>query len=108
MRSMCAPPMQGNPMLMQMDNSAANANQTVAAFLISRPPYAYLGWGWESDDAQWNSLFYLQVGEPLAGGAGLCTEGPAGVFTRAFSAGTAALDCNAWAATLPFPALQVD
>ena len=23
-------------------------NQTIAAFLISRPPIAYLGWGWES------------------------------------------------------------
>ena len=81
------------------------SNQTVAAFLISRPPYAYLGWGWESDDGQWNDIFYLQVGEPLAGGAGLCTEGPAGVFTRAYSAGTASLDCNAWTASLPFPAL---
>ena len=49
MRTACTPAAQGAPMLMQMDNSAANANQTVAAFLISRPPYAYLGWGWESE-----------------------------------------------------------
>jgi hypothetical protein len=46
-------------MLMQMDNSAANANQTVAAFLISRPPYAYLGWGWESDDASSIHLLFM-------------------------------------------------
>ena len=102
MRTNCAPSFQGRPMLMQMDNSPANANQTVAAFLVSRPPYAYLGWGWESDDAQWNDIFYLQVGDAT----GLCTEGPSGVFTRQYSAGVASLDCNAWTADLPFPTLQ--
>ena len=101
MRTMCAPAMQGRPMLMQMDSSAANCNQTVASFLISRPPYAYLGWGWESDDAQWNDIFYLQVGDAT----GLCTEGPSGVFTRQYTAGAASLDCNAWKADLPFPSL---
>ena len=28
-------------------------NQSIAAFLITRPAVAYLGWGWESDDARW-------------------------------------------------------
>eukprot|EP01045_Picozoa_sp_COSAG04_P024566 COSAG04_NODE_3082_length_3189_cov_1.949191_4_plen_34_part_00 len=28
-----------------MDAGAAD-NQTVAAFLIARPPIGYLGWGW--------------------------------------------------------------
>ena len=92
-------------MTMAMDSSPANQNQTVAAFLITRPPYAYLGWGWESDDRNWNDIFYLQVGEPLPGGAGICNEGPSGVFTRAYTAGTASLDCNAWTALLPFPSL---
>ena len=100
---MCVPAMQGQPMLMQMDSSAANQNQTVAAFLISRPPYAYLGWGWESDDKQWNDIFYLQVGEPSNNA--LCVESPAGVFTRAYTQGTASLDCNNWSASLPFSSL---
>ena len=30
---------------MMMDAGAAD-NQTVAAFLIARPPIGYLGWGW--------------------------------------------------------------
>ena len=34
---------------------------------------------------------------------GLCAEGPAGVFSRVWSAGTAALDCNGFTADLPFP-----
>ena len=105
MRTNCLPARQGQTMLMQMDNAAANANQTVAAFLVTRPPYGYLGWGWESDDKDWNDIFYLQVGEPLAGGAGLCTEGPTGVFTRTYTSGTASLDCNTWQATLPFGSL---
>ena len=104
MRSMCDPAKQGQPMLMQMDSSPANQNQTVASFLISRPPYAYIGWGWESDDNQWNDIFYLQVGDA----AGLCTESPSGVFSRTYSMGTASLDCNQWTASLPFDALPHD
>lgn len=102
MRQHCDPIYQARPMLMGMDNSPANANQTVAAFLVSRPPHAYLGWGWESDDSQWNDLFYLQVGTPL----GLCAEDTPGVFSRAYTAGTAVLDCNQWTASLPFPSMK--
>ena len=39
----CRPEMQRRPMM--MDAGAAD-NQTVAAFLIARPPIGYLGWGW--------------------------------------------------------------
>ena len=101
MRTNCAAAMQAAPMLMKMDSSPGNANQTVAAFLIVRPPYGYLGWSWESGDEKWDDIFYLQAGEPQ----GLCTEAPAGVFSRAWSEGTAQLDCNKWAAELPFPSL---
>lgn len=106
---------------------AGNANQSVAAFLVSRPPYAWIGFGWESDDRNWNDLFYLQVrwwrrgcegvgvglhrsshcsscsqaGEPT----GLCAEGPTGVFSRPWTLGTASLDCNTWTASLPFSPL---
>jgi hypothetical protein len=104
MRTHCDPAYQARPMLMGMDNSPANANQTVAAFLVSRPPHAYLGWGWESDDKQWNDIFYLQVGTPL----GLCSEDSQtpGVFSRVYTAGTAVLDCNQWTASLPFPSMK--
>jgi hypothetical protein len=99
MRDRCAPARQAQPLLQQHD--AAAANQSVAAFLIVRPQNGYLGYGWYSNDDDWDPLFLLQVGSPLA----LCAEGPAGVFTRAWTAGTARLDCNTWTADLPFPTL---
>ena len=101
MRNNCAAAIQDQPMLMKMDNTPSNANQTLAAFLIVRPPHGYLGWSWESGDEKWNDLFYLQTGEPQ----GLCAEAPTGVFSRVWSAGTAQLDCNKWAAELPFSSL---
>lgn len=85
MRQSCAPAQQGVATIMFMDNTPDNANQTVAAFLITRcvdngvemnhflsdpslrytnhcrGPYSYIGWGWESDDRDWNDIFYLQV-----------------------------------------------
>ncbi len=105
-------------MTMQMQ-AGGNQNQTLAAFLITRPPvslsfcwipfppifffffsaqHAWLGWGWESDQRQWLPIFQLDVGVPL----GLCKEGPTGVFSRPWSRGTAQLDCNTWTASLPF------
>ena len=100
MRTYCAADYQGRPMLMHMDD--AHPNATVAAFLITRPPYAYLGYAWESSDANFSQLFYLAVGEP----AGLCAEGPPGVFQRPWSAGVPRLDCNTFSAELPFAALR--
>jgi hypothetical protein len=77
-------------------------NQTIAAFLVTRPPMALLGSRWQ--DASWSPLFELDAGEP----AGLCEEGPQGVFSRQWTQGRAALDCNTWEASLPFsvPALR--
>jgi hypothetical protein len=99
MRERCAPARQAQPLLLQHD--AAARNQSVAAFLIVRPPNGYLGFGWYSNDLDWDPIFLLQPGTPLA----LCAEAPAGVFTRAWSAGTARLDCNTFEADLPFPSL---
>ena len=108
---------------------AVHVHPTPPACLCS-PPYGWIGFGWESDDRNWNDLFYLQVrrgpgiflrkwdvgqvgnragtdpfylqaGEPT----GLCTEGPTGVFSRNWTLGTASLDCNSWTASLPFPSL---
>ena len=101
MRTFCAPAYQGRSMLMHMDASTpVNANATIAAFLITRPPYAYIGYSWESDDRMFSPLFYLDVGEP-AGGA-LCSEGPTGVFQRPYTLGTPVLNCNSFQAELPF------
>ena len=101
MREFCQPFYQGRLMLMGMDTSPANKVQTVAGFLVTRPPVAYLGWGWESGDEKWDDIFLLQVGTPL----GLCEEISEGVFQRRYSLGIASLDCNSWTASLPFPSL---
>ena len=101
MRGSCNSTFQERPLLMRMSNDPAAATQTVAAFLVVRPPHAYLGWSWESDDRDWNPLFLLQAGEPT----GLCAEGAPGVFSRTWSEGVASLDCNTWTASLPFASL---
>jgi hypothetical protein len=99
MRALCSPGMQGRSMFMGFSGnggSSSSLNQTVAAFLVTRPPVAFLGSRWQ--DSQWSPLFNLNVGTPL----GLCTEGQPGVFSREWSKGTAAIDCNAFTATLDF------
>ena len=101
MRRYCAPAMQGRGMFMSWDPSAGeDHNQTLAAFLVGRPPVAYLGG--RLHDADWSPLFALDVGSPL----GLCEERTPGVFSRAWSNGVAQLDCNTWQARLPFPSVK--
>eukprot|EP00912_Choanoflagellata_sp_UC4_P000213 UC4_evm3s135 len=78
------------------------SNQSIASFLITRPPIAFLGFGWESDDRMWDDQFYLQVGEPQ----GLCKIESPGVFSRQYTNGKATLDCNTFEANLPFPSLK--
>lgn len=94
MRRLCEPGMQSQSMFFKFDGS----NATLAAFLVARSPLAYIGFQQESNDNSWSPLFELDVGIPL----GLCSEGPAGVFTRNWSKGTAEIDCNTWNGTLPF------
>ncbi len=79
---------------------AGNAQQSVAGFLITRPPVAYLGYGWESGMQDWNPIFTLQVGEPTA----TCAQVAPGVFSRAWTYGNVTLDCNKWTATIPHDA----
>ncbi len=76
---------------------SGNAAQSVAGFLITRPPIAYIGFGWESDMRDWNPIFLSQVGEPSA----ICYQTSPGVFTRSWSYGNVTLDCNTWKATIP-------
>ena len=101
MRALCDPAMQGRSMLMGYSgpDRAGPLNQSLAAFLVARPPIAFFGSRWQDD--QWDPLFNLDTGVPTS----LCVEAPAGVFSRAWSRGSASLDCNAWAATLDFPLL---
>ena len=96
MRGLCPP--NDRPMTMKMGGDASSDRQAVAAFLVTRPRAAWLGFGWESDEKDWNPLFDLDVGEPLEN----CNETEPGVFRRAWSNGVAALDCNAWEAELDF------
>lgn len=78
----------------------ADHNQTLAAFLVVRPPLAFIGG--RLHDADWSPLFGLDVGTPLQ----LCKEGPSGVFSREYSEGVAELNCNAWTGKLPFELLH--
>ena len=79
-------------------------NQSIAAFLITRPPIGFIhskGWG-EGQGPFNHSAFMLQPGTPT----GLCQhEGP-GVYSREWTHGKAVLDCANFTATLPFPSLR--
>ena len=99
MRQLCAPGAQGRSMFMGFSHGP-DINQTIAAFLVTRPPVALLGSRWQ--DASWSPLFDMHAGEPL----GLCEEGAPGVFSRQWSMGVAELDWNTWTASLPFAPLQ--
>ena len=70
---------------------AGNVNQSIAAFLVVRPPIAFLGNGWESDQRSWRSEFLWNVGAPAPAGS-VCSEGPANVFSRTWTYGTVSLD----------------
>ena len=98
MATACAPAWQSVPMTLQTDGR----NTTLAAFLVSRGPVAYYGWGWGIPPPgplpPWEPLWDLDVGVPL----GLCQQHTPGVFSREWSKGTAAIDCNAFTATLDF------
>jgi hypothetical protein len=77
--------------------------QTVAAFMIVRGPFWWLGTGWQGctdKPSTWQEDPLLQIdpGTP----AGVCKETSDGVFSRTYTKGTATLDCNIWTATLDF------
>ena len=103
MDARCGAAFQNTSLLMSAGVGAGEimADQTLAAFLIVRPPVAFIGWGWESDDRMWQDKFLLQPGAPR----GLCTSEAPGVYVRSWTNGKAVLDCNKWTASLPFPSL---
>ena len=103
-RHYCKPEMQGHGMFLGWSPTQPAPTEAMAAFLIARGPYAFVGGRGLRDSAptdNWHPLFGLDVGEPLE----LCQEHAQGVFTRRWSKGTAALDCNRYQGELPFPRL---
>jgi hypothetical protein len=98
MRQRCTAAWQTRATTQQID--ASNINQSIASFLIVRPPIAFLGNGWESDQRSWRSEFLWDVGAPAPAGA-ICAESPANVFSRSWTYGSVTLDCNTWTATVP-------
>jgi hypothetical protein len=78
--------------------SAAQMNASLASFLVTRPPHAFWGYGWNgSPNSNWLPQFQWEVGQP----EGQCAELSTGVFARAWSYGQASLDCNAFVGTVP-------
>jgi hypothetical protein len=75
------------------------ANQSVAAFLITRGPNSYLGYGWLNFNRypKWDPIFLLDVGVPQ----GNCVETSYGVWSRAWTHGDVTLDCNTFKASIP-------
>uniref|UniRef100_A0A7S4IGH6 Uncharacterized protein n=2 Tax=Odontella aurita TaxID=265563 RepID=A0A7S4IGH6_9STRA len=110
MRNYCAPGMQGRGMFMDWDvrPDATDHEQTMAAFLITRPPVAFIGSYMMRGEGEvdpfpphknaWSPLFNLDVGVPRS----LCEEVEDGIFRREWSKGVAALDCHTYTATLDF------
>jgi hypothetical protein len=80
-------------------------NHTLAAFLVTRPPFGYIGAGWLYCDSVGSPskhlrdpLWNLNTGTPLEG----CMEHAPGVFSRRWSGGLASLDCNTGDTLLDF------
>ena len=76
--------------------------EDVAAFLLARGPYSYIGFGWEGCGRvfQYPPELNWDVGEPL----GLCgeSEGEPGVWVREWSKATVKLNCTEWSANVTF------
>ncbi len=102
MRTLCDPGAQGRSMFMSYSGPARSGpiNQTLAAFLVTRPPIAFFGSRWQDD--MWSPLFDLDTGVPTE----LCSEGPTGVFSRTWTKGVATLNCNDYTAILNFSTLR--
>jgi len=105
MRARCTAEYQAHPVLQQaVPNGAAfspaQLNASLASFLVTRPPHALWGHGWDgkpNDGVDWLPQFLWDVGEPQ----GSCAEVGEGVFARAWSHGEARLDCNTFVGTVP-------
>ena len=95
MREYCAPSFQNVSFTMVLDPAYVNA--TLAAFLVTRGPVAYVGAGWASGQETWRPEFLWDVGVPQ----GLCAEVSPGVFSRPWTYGDAVIDCNTFVGSVP-------
>ena len=89
------------PIFMAADSSPTGILPNIAAFLIARGPWWWLGWDWLGAVVpSWSPLYNTDVGVPLTE----CAETSPGIFGRNYSKGWAQLDCTGaeWAATLAF------
>jgi len=99
METYCQPARQDDTMVLDAGVKPSTINQTVAAFLITRPPVAFANV--KGSGITWNP-FMLQPGMPK----GLCKKEGVGVYSRAWTNGVARLDCHKWQSDLPFPSLD--
>lgn len=84
------------PLLMSPE--PGSEEQSLAAFMLIRGPYAWWGRGWLGGDVDYNaSLAHKDPGEPTS----RCTvlDAEQGIFARTFTKMTVTLNCPAWAAT---------
>lgn len=97
MTTRCNTAFQSVPLSMLMDPN--NADQSLAAFLLVRGPYAWIGYPWMGFDVSppWSPEFGRQVGVPQ----GPCVQVSNTLFTRQWTYGTVSLDCASWQAVVP-------
>lgn len=93
------------PLLMGISNANTTSplfNAELAGFLLMRGGSAYLGWG------EWGMTWPWSVEVPRVFESGFwgvpsegCKEGPQGVFTRVYPAGTVQLNCSSFVGVVP-------
>jgi hypothetical protein len=106
MRHQCAVPHNESTQVFPQVTVAQTAQMTIAAFLVARGPFSYLGAPMTLiNEGDWSDPLYrlhrLDTGKPV----GDCTEASPGVFSRMWSGGRATVDCTTTTATLDFKTL---
>ena len=79
--------------------AAADFQQHLAAFLLTRGQYSWFGFSWISAYIPpWYPEWDWDVGTP----SGAMVEHAGGVFSRVWSKGTVVINCTSWEVQLPF------
>ncbi|CAE8730362.1 unnamed protein product [Polarella glacialis] len=89
-----------SPGCMSSTEKLADPDTDIAAFLLTRGPYAWLGHGWSNCNRvyEYPTGLDFDYGEPLS----LCkeTKEGSGIFTREWSKSTVHMDCNTFKGTV--------
>jgi len=82
----------------QFDLELTSVEQDLAIFLLTRGPYAWLGYGWMGCGGPWVRPPQLDVdyGMPTSD----CKQSSPGIFTREYSKASITMDCPNWKATI--------